>query len=49
MPTHARVRAFLENVAKCQTPITYQELTKAVFCNVGVCSSVIPHGLAENS
>src|SRR5438270_13941858 len=23
MPTHARVRAFLENVAKLQTPITY--------------------------
>ena len=30
MPTHARVRAFLENVAKRQTPITYQELTKAL-------------------
>jgi hypothetical protein len=29
MPTHARVRALLENVAKRQTPITYQELTKA--------------------
>ena len=32
MPTHARVRAFLENVAKRQIPIpiTYQELTKAL-------------------
>ena len=30
MPTHARVRAFLENVAKRQTPIRYQELTKAL-------------------
>ena len=30
MPTHARVRAFLENVAKHQTPITYQELTRAL-------------------
>jgi hypothetical protein len=30
MPTHARVRAFLENVAKRQTPITYQELTRAL-------------------
>jgi len=30
MLTHARVRAFLENVAKRQTPITYQELTKAL-------------------
>ena len=26
MPTHARVRAFLENFAKRQIPITYQEL-----------------------
>jgi hypothetical protein len=30
MPTQARVRAFLETVAKRQTPITYQELTKAL-------------------
>ena len=30
MPAHALVRAFLENVAKRQTPITYQELTKAL-------------------
>ena len=30
MPTHARVRAFLENVAKRQTLITYQELTRAL-------------------
>ena len=30
MPTHARVRAFLENVAKRQIPITYHELTKAL-------------------
>ena len=30
MPMHARVRAFLENVAKRQIPITYQELTKAL-------------------
>ena len=30
MPTHARVRAFLENVAKRRIPITYQELAKAL-------------------
>jgi hypothetical protein len=30
MPTHARVRSLLENVARRQTPITYQELTKAL-------------------
>jgi hypothetical protein len=30
MPTHARVRAFLENAAKRQVPITYQELAKAL-------------------
>ena len=30
MPTYARVRAFLENVAKRQVPITYQELAKAL-------------------
>ena len=30
MPTHARVRAFLENVSKRQIPITYQELAKAL-------------------
>ena len=30
MPTHARVRAFLENFAKRQIPITYQELAKAL-------------------
>ena len=30
MPTHARVRAFLENVAKRRTPITYQELAQAL-------------------
>jgi hypothetical protein len=30
MPTHVRVREFLENVAKHQLPITYQELTKAL-------------------
>ena len=30
MPTHARLRAFLENVAKRQIPVTYQELTKAL-------------------
>jgi hypothetical protein len=28
--THARVRAFLENAAKRQVPITYQELAKAL-------------------
>jgi hypothetical protein len=30
LPTHARVRAFLENTAKRQIPITYQELAKAL-------------------
>ena len=30
MPSLARVRAFLENVAKRRTPITYQELAKAL-------------------
>ena len=30
MSTHARVRAFLENVAKRQIPITNQELAKAL-------------------
>ena len=30
MPTHARVRAFLESVAKRQIPITYQELVQAL-------------------
>jgi len=30
LPTHARVRAFLENGAKRQIPITYQELAKAL-------------------
>ena len=30
MPTNARVRAFLENFAKRQIPITYQELAKAL-------------------
>src|SRR5258708_20836101 len=30
MPTHARVRAFLENFAKRRIPITYQELAKAL-------------------
>ena len=30
MPTHARLRAFLENAAKRRVPITYQELAKAV-------------------
>ena len=30
MQTHARVRAFLENFAKRGTPITYQELAKAL-------------------
>jgi hypothetical protein len=30
LPTHARVRAFLENVAKRRLPITYQELAKAL-------------------
>ena len=28
--THARARAFLENVAKRRIPITYQELAKAL-------------------
>ena len=30
MPTHARERAFLENFAKRQIPITYRELAKAL-------------------
>ena len=30
LPTHARVRAFLESVAKRRIPITYQELAKAL-------------------
>ena len=30
LPTHARVRAFLESVAKRQIPITYQDLAKAL-------------------
>ena len=30
MPTHARLRAFLENVAKRRIPITCQELAKAL-------------------
>ena len=30
LPTHARVRAFLENGAKRRIPITYQELAKAL-------------------
>ena len=30
MPTHARVRAFLENGVQRQIPITYQELAKAL-------------------
>ena len=30
MPTHARLRAFLENVAKRRIPISYQELAKAL-------------------
>jgi hypothetical protein len=30
LPTHARVRAFLENFAKRRIPITYQQLAKAV-------------------
>ena len=30
LPTHARVRAFLENVAKRRISITYQELAKAL-------------------
>jgi hypothetical protein len=30
LPTRARVRAFLESVAKRQIPITYQELAKAL-------------------
>jgi len=30
LPTHARLRAFLENVAKRRIPITYQELAKAL-------------------
>jgi hypothetical protein len=30
LPTHARERAFLENFAKRQIPITYQDLAKAL-------------------
>ena len=30
LPTHARLRAFLENVAKRRIPITYQELVRAL-------------------
>jgi len=30
LPTHARVRAFLENFAKRRIPITYQELATAL-------------------
>ena len=30
LPTHARARAFLENVAKRQIPIAYQEMAKAL-------------------
>ena len=30
LPTRARLRAFLENVAKRRIPITYQELAKAL-------------------
>jgi hypothetical protein len=30
LPTNARVRGFLENVAKRRIPITYQELAKAL-------------------
>jgi hypothetical protein len=30
LPTHARVRAFLENFAKRRIPITYQELAEAL-------------------
>ena len=30
MPTHARVREFLESLAKRRIPITYQELAKAL-------------------
>src|SRR5271166_5645528 len=30
LPTHARVRAFLENFARRQIPVTYQELAKAL-------------------
>jgi hypothetical protein len=30
LPTHARVRAFLENFAKRRIPITYQDLAKAL-------------------
>ena len=30
LPTHARVRAFLENFAKRRIPVTYQELAKAL-------------------
>src|SRR5216683_7584828 len=30
LPTHARLRAFLENVARRRIPITYQELARAL-------------------
>ncbi len=30
LPTHAKIRAFLENFAKRRIPITYQELAKAL-------------------
>src|SRR5882724_4727717 len=30
LPTHARLRAFLENVAKRRIPMTYQELARAL-------------------
>ena len=30
LPTHARVRAFLENFTKRRIPITYQDLAKAL-------------------
>src|ERR1700726_4336193 len=30
LPTHAKIRAFLENVAKRRISITYQELAKAL-------------------
>ena len=30
MPTHAKIRAFLENFAKHRIPVTYQELAKAL-------------------
>jgi len=30
LPTHAKIRAFLENFAKRRIPITYQDLAKAL-------------------